>query len=164
MGLAGDLIVESMDFPKADEIGKRLKTMLPQQLAGAPSPEIQQMIEAGKAQMQQMAQAGEQQAKQIEAMQAMINKLIADNTAKMAGVEVDRFEAETDRMKALSDMQKAGTNVPDAPGPDGDYLGMARAGKLQAETDLVRVKTAREAMAPLRQQMPPQPFQGPQRF
>ena len=48
--LVADLIAKNMDWPGAEEIAQRLRTMLPQQLqdnSGLP-PEIQQMIDQGK--------------------------------------------------------------------------------------------------------------------
>ena len=49
--LVADLIAKNMDWPGAEEIAQRLRTMLPQQLqdnSGLP-PEIQQMIDQGQA-------------------------------------------------------------------------------------------------------------------
>lgn len=109
-----DLIVGSMDFPKADEAAERLKMLLP--------PPIQQALAQGKdvppevaqlqGQMQQMQQAAQQQ---LQGMQQQMQQLQAkaqskdDAILREQNVAKDRelawFEAYTQRIAAL---QKAG--------------------------------------------------------
>jgi hypothetical protein len=145
--LIGDLLAKNLDWPGADEIANRLKIMLPPQLNGGPSPEIQQQMEQGKQMLQQQAQL-------IEQMQAYILKLESDNSAKQRKVDVDAYRAETDRMEALADMQEQGTSTPNAPDivsiADANRLN-AIAGKENAQADLARAKMVKE----LTPQQPP---------
>lgn len=97
MQFAGDIFARNLDWPGADEIAERLKTMLPPELKGK-SPEVEQLNQ----QMQQM----QGQAK------AEIDKLraIAESKSIEHGkLEVDRYNAVTNRMK-----MEAGALTPDA--------------------------------------------------
>ncbi|MCD1644153.1 portal protein [Aurantimonas coralicida] len=160
MQIAGDLIAQNMDWPGADEIAKRLKTMLPPQLNGGLPPEVQQMIEAGKAQINSQGQM-------IQQMQAYINKLEADKAVDNRKVDIDQFEAETDRIEAFQKMQDAKyhqTDVPDAGGQYGDFKGLmelAKVGQIKAQTEQTRMRTMKEALQQPVQQSVPIP--GPQR-
>lgn len=109
-----DLIVGSMDFPKAEEAAERLKMLLP--------PPIQQALQQGKdvppevaqmkGQMQQMQQAAEQH---IQGMQQQMQQLQAKAQSKDDAIlrevnaakdrELAWYNAETARIAAL---QKAG--------------------------------------------------------
>lgn len=164
MQVAGDIIARNMDWPGADELAKRLKTMLPPQLNGGLPAEVQQMIDEGKAQIMQQGET-------IKQMTAYIAKLEADRTNDAAKVQVDRYEAETDRMEALAKMQQdanAPVNVPDAgPGPYADYEGivaaanakkaMAVADRESANAEMARMKAMRESMTPVQTPYPPTP-------
>ena len=75
MGVAGDLIVKSMDWPGAQEISDRLKKTLPPGLAD--DPKKQPLPPEAQAQMAQMNQIIEQlTAKHNEAMDKLENKTI----------------------------------------------------------------------------------------
>lgn len=104
-----DLIVGSMDFPKADEAAERLKLLLPPPIQQAlaqkdQSPAVMQL----QGQLQQMQQAAEQQ---FQAMQQEMQRLQAkaqSNEAALAKeVNADRdraikwYEAETARLAVL---------------------------------------------------------------
>ena len=151
--LIGDLIAKNLDWPGADEIAKRLKIMLPPQLQeGGLPPQIQQMIEQGK---QQVAQ----QQEQIQQLQAELLRMYADRENNARKVDVDEFNAETKRMDTLLKAQKQGTNVPDAPGPTGDYDGLvaaAEANKLNALADKERSVAGLNVARTLRE-LQPQP-------
>ena len=95
MQVAGDLVAKAQNWPGADELAERLQKTVPQQFLdpserSQPDPQIQQM----QAQMQALAQENQhlKQDKEID-----IKKLI-----------VDVYNAETQRIKALSDNQVDG--------------------------------------------------------
>ena len=90
----GDILAESLDWPKADEIAKRLKSMLPQQVqAEQGNPEA----DALKQQMQQGLQA-------FQALQAELEALKAEKSLESRELEIKEFEAKTDRMEAEAKM------------------------------------------------------------
>jgi hypothetical protein len=81
MQIAGDLVVSAMDFPKAEEVGERIKMMLP--------PPIQQQLQAGKDQppeviqlQQAMQQQGQMAQQHIAEMQQEMQKLQAKASSK----------------------------------------------------------------------------------
>lgn len=79
-----DLMAKNFDWPGADEIAKRFEAMNPaNQQKGLP-PEVQQMIEQGQQAIQQLTQ-------EVEALKA--------------DKSIDQFNAETDRMKVVGDLQ-----------------------------------------------------------
>lgn len=85
----GDLLAKNLDWPGADEVASRLQAMLPPKLAGA-SPEAQ----AAQAQLAKLAQA-------LNAAKAQIAALQQDRSHEARKLEIDAFEAETNRLKAM---------------------------------------------------------------
>ena len=111
MQIAGDLVVSAMDFPKAEEVGERIKMMLP--------PPIQQQLQAGKdqppevIQMQQaMQQQGQMAQQHIQEMQQEMQQLQAKAASKDDAVlkqQVAAKQLEIDAEKASIDWYKAHT-------------------------------------------------------
>ena len=87
--LLGDLLARNLDWPGADEIAQRLSALLPPVLKGAP-PEVEQ----AKAQLGQLAQA-------LTAAKAEIAALKQDRSHEARKLEIEAFEAETNRMRAM---------------------------------------------------------------
>lgn len=80
----GDILAKNLDWPGADEIADRLKAINPAlQNKGLP-PEVQQMIQEGQQAIQQLTQK--------------VQALEADKS-------IDQFNAETQRMKVIGDLQ-----------------------------------------------------------
>ncbi len=84
----GDLLAKNLDWPGADEVASRLQSMLPPKAAGA-SPEVQ----AAQAQMAKLAQA-------LSAAKVQIAALQQDRSHEARKLEIDAFEAETNRLRA----------------------------------------------------------------
>jgi hypothetical protein len=84
--VVGDLLVKMMDFPEADEIAKRLQAM-----AGGQGVDPK-MVEQMKAELEKLQQENQQ----------LRSKL----PIEMAKVETDRFEAQTDRMRAVHEITR----------------------------------------------------------
>lgn len=89
----GDLLVKMMDFPEADEIAKRL-----QSLAGGQGvdPEMVRKLQ-----------------EQVQALTAENARLKGDTAVDVEKIKVDRFEAVTDRMRAVHEI----TTPPEQPAP-----------------------------------------------
>lgn len=108
--LIGDIIAKNLDWPGADEIAKRLKAALPpgiipdEENGEEVPPQIRmQMMQHEQTiqQMQQVIQQGTEKLQELEANRA--------NEAKK--LEIDLFNAQTNRMKAMADIQSEGNNV-----------------------------------------------------
>jgi hypothetical protein len=108
--LVADMIVGSMDFPKAEEAAERLKLMLPppiqqaMQAKGKASPEVQQL----QGQMQQMEQAAKQHIEQLMGLLKDATAKADSREADFLRVQIDAentriawFKAETERMAML---------------------------------------------------------------
>lgn len=105
MQVAGDIIVKAQDWPGADQLAERLrKTIPPNLLIGEkdpstgqptpapppqPDPQTQQMIAEGQAKLQEQGQ--------------QIDTLKQHNDFKMAQLDIDKYNAETQRLKVLTD-------------------------------------------------------------
>ena len=85
----GDLLARNLDWPGADQIADRLAAMVPDQARGA-APEV----EAAKAQMAKLAQA-------LQVAGANIAALEQDRTHEARKLEIEAFEAQTNRMRAM---------------------------------------------------------------
>ena len=90
--LIGDLLAKNLDWPGADEIANRLQAALPAQLKGF-SPDAQ-AAQAAQAQLARLAQM-------LAAAQAEIASLKQDQTNSARRLQIEAFEAETNRLKAL---------------------------------------------------------------
>ena len=85
----GDLLAKNLDWPGADEVAGRLAALLPPQVKGA-APEA----DAAKAQLAKLAQT-------LAAAQAEIAGLKQDRSQAARKLEIEAFEAETNRLRAL---------------------------------------------------------------
>jgi len=92
--IAGDLIVSNMDWPGASEIAKRMKIMLPPQIAAEEKENDgeQQIDPQLEQQMNQMADQMEHMGQELQAATAKAN----DVTEKL---DIERFNAQTKRME-----------------------------------------------------------------
>lgn len=106
MQMAGDLLVQNMDWPGADQLAERLKKALPPELADDEEGGEPQIPPKLKAQIQQGMQQYEQQLGQaqqmIQGLQQQLGEASAkaeDAGGKQAEVEVKRFEAQTKRLE-----------------------------------------------------------------
>lgn len=89
--VVGDLLFKAADFPLADEIGERLKNLVPPEAMGQSNPQVTQLQQQLAAQHQLMQKQGN------ELLQAK-SKQAVDDTQK----QIDWYEAETRRMTAVS--------------------------------------------------------------
>lgn len=102
--VVGDLMAKSLDWPDADEMQKRLKWlgqkngMIPPDEQENMPPEAQQAIAGMKQQMQQMQQAMQQGMVAFKQVKAELDGLKADKSIERAKLEVDAYNAETNRM------------------------------------------------------------------
>lgn len=120
MATCGDLIMASMDFPKADEVAERLKLMLP--------PPIQQMLQQGKqaspevlqmqAQLQQMQQMAQQHidglTQQLQEAQAKASSRVADELKAQIAIQelnIAWYQAETARLAVFQKDAAAASKV-----------------------------------------------------
>ena len=87
--LLGDILARNLDWPGADEIAQRLAALLPPVVKGT-APEVEQ----AKAQLNQLGQA-------LAAAKAEIAGLKQDRAHEARKLEIEAFEAETNRMKAM---------------------------------------------------------------
>lgn len=101
--IIGDLVAKNLDWPGAEEIAKRLKTMLPPQLQEPEDghedipPQVQHMIQQGQQQMQQMQQA-------IQQLQAENQSLKQGEMSKAAEVQA---KAQAESAKSQTEAVKA---------------------------------------------------------
>lgn len=95
-GVAGDLIAEAQDWPKADKIGKRIRSQMPPDLLGDDiTDEQRQQLEA-QAQKQQMLE------------QIALRKEMADINSKEAQAENARAQAARAKAEAVRALGEAG--------------------------------------------------------
>lgn len=106
----GDLLVKNMDWPGADDMAKRLKlTLLPQVQAevnkedGEPEipPQMQQAMEQMQQQITQLGEALGKAGDEVDKLEADHEAAEHANRIASEGREVDRFKAETERLKLV---------------------------------------------------------------
>ncbi len=92
----GDLLAKNLDWPGADEVAQRLQALLPAQVKGdQPGQAVQvQAVQAAQAQVAKLTQA-------LMAAKAEIAGLRQDRVHAARQLEIEAFEAETNRMKAM---------------------------------------------------------------
>lgn len=101
--IIGDLIAKNMDWPGADEIGARLKRLLPPQAVGI-DPAIQQL-------QQQMQQMDQQAREAVGQLQQQLQQVQQDKALELRKLSIDEYNAETNRIKAVSDAQAKGLDA-----------------------------------------------------
>ncbi|UOF78813.1 phage P22 like portal protein [Caudoviricetes sp.] len=154
--LVGDLMIRNMDWPQAEEIADRLKLMLPPNIQQAEKeegqqipPEIQQAIQMAQQQIQQQDQVIQQmqqalQDKQAEEQSRMLAEQKAQLDAQNAALklQIDQYNAETNRLKAVQDSQPQDTGIEAAKlRLEQEKLQLeAEKAKLEAETSILLKK------------------------
>lgn len=77
--LIGDLIAKNLDWPGADEIADRLKSMLPQQIQSGIPPEMQQQLQS----IQGMVQQGQQMVADLTAENQELKLKLQDKSGEL---------------------------------------------------------------------------------
>ena len=95
IGVVGDLMFKSMDWPMAEKIAERLQKMLPPQLADQPEGE-EPVPPAAQQKMAQMQQALQVLGQKGAEMQQELEKAKSGENAKMAQVQVKAQEAQAE--------------------------------------------------------------------
>jgi Phage P22-like portal protein len=102
----GDLIAKNLDWPGADEIGERLRRLLPPAAEG-PNPALMQMQQ----QMQQMDAQAKEAVGQLQQQLQQQQQQLADKQIEQAHaaqkLQIEQFNAETNRIKAMTEAQAA---------------------------------------------------------
>jgi hypothetical protein len=88
----GDLLAKNLDWPGADEIAQRLAALLPPQARGG-SPDAQ-ALQAAQGELARLGEA-------LAAARAHIAALKQDQANAARRLQIEAFEAETQRLKAL---------------------------------------------------------------
>ncbi len=86
----GDLLAKNLDWPGADEIAQRLKTLLPPQLQGGNSGPVAVL------------------AQQVQALHQQLAALQGARDLQAQKLDVEQFRAGTERMEAVHKLQPAG--------------------------------------------------------
>ncbi len=109
-GVIGDVLVQSMDWPGAEEMAKRLRaTLVPQvqqvieQEEGGQEmpPQAMQAMQQMQQQMQQLGQALQEAQGMAQQASSELESIKASKAIEAARLDIDRFRAETERMKLM---------------------------------------------------------------
>lgn len=110
--ILGDIIVKNMDLPDADKVAARLHALLPPQVlaaeGGAPEdpmqhPAVQQLVQQGQQVIQQQGQQVQQLSQQLQQAEQALAQAKAANDLKAQELQIKQFEAQTDRLRAVSE-------------------------------------------------------------
>jgi hypothetical protein len=109
MSIAGDLVIKAQDWPGAEELSERLlKTVPPQLLSNkekeerGDQPDFQAIMQQ-QAQMQEQMQAAQQE---LQKLQQENQNLKTKEAIEAKKLEVEWYEAETDRLNAYAAVLK----------------------------------------------------------
>lgn len=118
--VAGDLIMESMDLPYADDIAERLRSILPPEIQQRLNedtevpPEVQQLMQQAQVAMQQVQEQGllvQEAAQELEVEVAGNEKQKAEIAAQLSAVDKARAEFDADVAKAMLALIKQETGL-----------------------------------------------------
>lgn len=103
IGIAGDIIAKAQDWPGAEKLAERLKKTIPQELLNEDErdPEAPTMPPEAIQQMQM----------EFQTLQQEHEALKTDKTLEVKKLEVDWYNAETQRIRALSDHEVDNTKL-----------------------------------------------------
>jgi hypothetical protein len=99
--VVGDLMFKNADFPGADEMAERLHNMVPPQALNGQNPQLQQMQQHMQGMQAEAQQQGVQSQKVIDTLTQTIAKLQLELKGKSEMRDIDAYNAETDRMRAI---------------------------------------------------------------
>jgi portal protein len=106
--ILGDLLAKNLDWPDADEVARRLHTLLPAQLQEQPAGGT--AAAANPLQHPVVRQAAQQAVAAIDGLQQkaavlgqQLNALQQDRSIENRKVEIDAFKAQTERLKAVGE-------------------------------------------------------------
>jgi hypothetical protein len=109
--IVGDYWAANSDFPGADELADRLKRGLPPQYKAGPDPQVQAVTQQAQ-QMQQQAQGMLQKADaEIASLKAQLVHAQEQAKDKSAEIEIKDYQAETDRLKAVGQIDPLSLQV-----------------------------------------------------
>ncbi len=120
MEVAGDLIFKSMDLPYADDIGERLKAMLPPQIQEQMNqgkdidPEVQQAMQQAEQAMQQVQQHGQlvqAAAAELEEEKAQDKQTKAEIRTELANVRAAKAEFDAHIAKEIANLVKVQAGI-----------------------------------------------------
>ncbi len=134
--IIGDILAESLDWPRADEIAKRLKTLLP--------PHLQQ-DEDGEDVNPQVIQLQQQIKQGIEMLRksgAELEALKADKTLEHAKIQIEQTKAQVAVKKVDVDMFDAQTKRQAAEAEAAKDMAEAHLKTIQAQTEQIEAQTA----------------------
>jgi hypothetical protein len=100
--ILGDLLAKNLDWPEADEVARRLKALLPPQIAaaGTVGPAVHPQAQQAAAQLVTLIGGMRQQNAALAAQLAAVQ---GDRSIETQKLGIDAFKAQTERMKAVSD-------------------------------------------------------------
>jgi hypothetical protein len=99
MPVIGDILVETMDWPRATEIAERLKALMPPQVNSGIPPQVQQQIQQGQQQMQQMGQKLQQLQAENQSLKSSVQVDMINADLKQKELEIKAYEAVTARIQ-----------------------------------------------------------------
>jgi len=120
MGVAGDLIMQSMDLPYADQMAERFKALLPPEIQQRMNqdqevpPEVQVMMqqaEAAMAEVQKHGQLVQAAAQELAEKQAENEKLQADIKTELANVRAAKAEFDAHIAEEMSKIIQAAAGL-----------------------------------------------------
>lgn len=111
----GDLLVKNLNWPDSDEIGKRLKAMLPpqiQQMEGVEGlpPEAMMRIKQLEGQLKQQGQQMQQGMGEFQKVIKELEAVKADKALESRKLEIDAYDKETNRIKVQAEIGEAIAN------------------------------------------------------
>lgn len=145
--IIGDLVAGNMDWPKADKISERLKTLLPPGMADSDdedNPELMMMQQAIQAREEEMQAMG-QQLQQLEQEKGNEQGKLQIEAQKN---QIEQFKADTDRMKMEADAAKAQADAQakiQSATPSQAPNELSADAKIKAETEIVKTQLNIEA-------------------
>ncbi|MFO1057880.1 MAG: portal protein [Dongiaceae bacterium] len=113
--LIGDLVARNLDWPGADEIAERLRGMAPGSAGGGSGdPRLQQAMQQMQQQMGELARQLQATAADKARAEQQLAELRGDRALEESKIRVDAFKAETERLKAMSEIRRMQPATPPA--------------------------------------------------
>jgi hypothetical protein len=98
--LLGDILAKNLDWPEADEIKRRLQTLLPPEIRGKGDPKVQQLELALEALKQELQAANDDRAERVAKVQVELEKVKTEQEE----ARIKAYDAETKRMKVQAEI------------------------------------------------------------
>jgi hypothetical protein len=157
-----DILVANLDWPRAEELAQRLKSMIPPQAKGGLPPEVEKLLQEGKTNYEKVKKENDSLKLSVQGLQAQQTVMSQQQQIDLSNKDmtIKSKEMEIQRLKAVEMVEEAAEMAAEMTGGNNGAQNPAPTINLGAdigEQMASALQTAFTQIPPLKVEMPPMP-------